>query len=749
VSQVKKSKRIKVTPTLGLFLVAKLAIALPLEDIYPKAFSLANSNFSQKLTNPVNFEPHGKEPTHANDGETAAVYVPAETAANRLRDKMPYFRKDPKLVGNSLIFTVDVSPMREKGQKGTALLDQIGGYVQIARAGNNLLKPPFTSGDAPGALLFDSVLPIRAVTKAGAHFFRVRLPNEVAISLRKGPQTHLAQRVRVHVWNDKDTNAAVAGHDRRQVTSAWMFKGYRTYLESRRKVNNSRAFALKAPPSSPPGTVVIYNGSPFDLNIAINPVQCMIPAYMTGGGSTNPPTVPSNTSYEFFQATEIASNYFYDDNSEWLGDDATAGMKSLEGEAFVSLERAAFLKHITQSFSRGLIYFGSSMAFNITLGMVETLIAESNACTDAGSAYNVSWTNANVGATQTAGNVNYWVPSYNRTVGIGFPQVMPTSIPDVAPGSPLNAYNATSQNGLAVDAATLQSELGLGGTVTLATLNSNQRVSSSYDGYWCNFRNQQIANPGSSSSAQFGASALGGGTSPDWGPCNATTVTGSYDYIADYYGVSKSSQAENTGMSILIGYSSTSSVTAGPSPALPPQSAPSASECIASAAPCIYTVAPTVKSPNLTVGCTPGDWNMLTPWNGSNMSLSSPPSAYQSSSTLSTQIAFTGFMANGTPVTDSIPIADGGNVSSSFAPNVVNPFTFTPANLQSIQSALGGPGGYVTNWLCVMTANTLVPSGVSSFAPSAVAMNLGWYGKPVVAYAPNPAGNLLSPPGAN
>jgi hypothetical protein len=131
------------------------------------------------------------------------------------------------------------------------------------------------------------------------------------------------------------------------------------------------------------------------------------------------------------------------------------------------------------------------------------------------------------------------------------------------------------------------------------------------------------------------------------------------------------------------------------------------------------------------------------------MSLSSPPSAYQSSSTLSTQIAFTGFTANGTPVTDSIPVADGGNVSSSFAPNVVNPFTFTPANLQSIQSALGGPGGYVTNWLCVMTANALVPSGVSSFAPSAVAMNLGWYGKPIVAYAPNPAGNLLAPPGAN
>jgi hypothetical protein len=699
----------------------------------------------------------------------AAVDPKADKRASQLRDKMPFFSQEPTVVGDSLVFTVDVSPMREKDKKGSALLDRIGGNVEISRVGVDVRKPgSITAENAADTLLVSRVLPERTVTKAGDQSFRVRLPKSVAADLRRLSPTQLRQRVKADIWNDKDTNAGGARHDRRQGTTSWMVSSYRTYLESRRPglscgtkcstVNSAaverramRSMGLflpaKPPPESVAGTVVVYNGSPFDIDIAINPVQCMIPAIWDGGPPTNPPTLPANSSYEFFQATQITGNQYYTASQSVLEQSAKDGMDSLQNDAFVSLERAAYLKHITQSFSRGLIYFGSSMAFDITLGMVSTLIAKSNACTNAGSAYNISWTNTNIGGNQTAGNVNYWAPSYSRTVGMGSPQVSPTSIPDLAPGSPLSAYNATSQNGLAVDYSTLLAELGFGGSVNLATLNSSQR-NGSYSGYWCNFRNQQMANPNASGTGQFGSSALGGGSSMDWGPCLATAATGSPDWIASEYGISGGAQGniENTGMSILIGYSSTANVTAGPSPAEPPVSAASATACTMTKAPCIYTIPTSAASPNLTVGCTPGSWNLMTPWNGSNINLSSPPNAYQASSTMSTQIAFTGFTASGTPITNSIPVADGGNVASSFAPNAVNPFTFSPGNLASIQASLGGPGGYVTNWLCVMTANVLVPSGVSTVSPSAVAMNLGWYGKPVVAYAPNPAGNLLSPP---
>jgi hypothetical protein len=236
--------------------------------------------------------------------------------------------------------------------------------------------------------------------------------------------------------------------------------------------------------------------------------------------------------------------------------------------------------------------------------------------------------------------------------------------------------------------------------------------------------------------------------SPDWGACNATSVTGSFDTLQNWYGISNASQLENEGYSVLIGYSTTSMATAGPHPALSPEAASSSGACLATNAPCIYTEAPTSATSDLIAGCTPGTWNMLTPWNGSSpsMNLSSPPSAYDASSTLTTQLAFTGFTASGTPVTDAIPASVGGTVTSSFAPSAVNPFALSPSDLTEIQNALGGPGGYVTDWLCVMTANTTLPSGIEQVAPSAVAMNLDWYGVPIVATAPNPQGNILSPP---
>ena len=85
----------------------------------------------------------------------------------------------------------------------------------------------------------------------------------------------------------------------------------------------------------------------------------------------------------------------------------------------------------------------------------------------------------------------------------------------------------------------------------------------------------------------------------------------------------------------------------------------------------------------------------------------------------------------------------GGSVTSSFSPSAVNPWALSPVNLSAVQSALGGPGGYVTQWLCVMTAESSIPSGIPT---TTTAMNLGWYGVPIVVPIANPAGNAVSPP---
>ena len=684
--------------------------------------------------------------------------------AKTLRDKMPFFRIEPRLKGDVLIFAVDISPMREAGAKGSLLLDRVGGRLTISREGVNLFDPRvFSDGSSSGKVLLERDIPARLVKQAGLQRYRITLPSAVATSLRRVPPNLLAHRIRVVMHNEKDVSGKVTGYDRTQIAASFMPPSIGKYLASRRQAvapcatcnqtssapvaepapTSQTAQPRKPPPNSTPGTMVISNGSPFDLSVAINNVQCITP-YLANW-SLSPGAVASNTSFEFFQTAEIAGNTFYTENLQQLQDAATQGMKSLESTALENLERAAFLKHITQSFARGLVYFGSSMFFTITLDTVAAAIAESNACTNAGSALNLTWTVTDVGDSQTSGNVDYWVPSYNRTGAMG--NVRPTSISSPAPGSPLNAYNATSANGLAVSASQLQGQLGAGGSVTLSTLNSDQR-NGSYYGFWCNYRNQQAPNTNSSSNVNYGASALGGGVSPDWGACNATSVTGSFDTLQNWYGISNASQLENEGYSVLIGYSTTSMATAGPHPALSPEAASSSGACLATNAPCIYTEAPTSATSDLIAGCTPGTWNMLTPWNGSSpsMNLSSPPSAYDASSTLTTQLAFTGFTASGTPVTDAIPASVGGTVTSSFAPSAVNPFALSPSDLTEIQNALGGPGGYVTDWLCVMTANTTLPSGIEQVAPSAVAMNLDWYGVPIVATAPNPQGNILSPP---
>ncbi len=691
----------------------------------------------------------GKNPVTAS----ASTAKPgAKLTPGQLRDKMPYFSEQPSLVGNDLVFALDVDPMRDEVTKGPELLDRIGGSLVISRKGIDLRDPSqIDASSQPAGKALSRNLQTRTVKTSGAQQYRIALPKAVAASLRNESKRGLAHRVRVVMWNDKDTDPTAQGYDRRQVMGSFAPPYITDFLASRRleraaaseggatrSLTRSAASANNA--STYPGTVLIYNGSPFDLDMSFNNVQCMDP-YL--GYYYNPGQLASNQSYEFFQAAMIASdgNYW---SSDIVNQQSTRGMTTLEKTSLSALSDGALVYHITDDFSRGLMAFGSKMAFALTLGAVEGAVANSNACTDAGSAISLAWTNTSVGANQSAGNVSYYVPSYNRTTSMqGSMPVSPTSLPAVAPGSPLTAYLATSGNGLAVPASSLQSQLGMGGSVTLTTLNSNQQ-NGSYNGFWCNFRNQQAPNPnGANSSAPYGSTALAGGTAPDWGPCNATGVTGSPDNVQSQYMDGNADNLENEGLTILVGYSSTATATAGPYAVSPGRSAANGSLCTAGSAPCIYTTPSTAANPALTIGCTPGDWNLLTPWNGANISLSSPPSAYSASSMLSTQLAYTGVTAAGAPITDSVPSA---LYESSFSPDTVNTSVLNADALSDIQASLGGAGGYVTNWLCVMTAYTLVPGGIAQFAPAATAMNLGWYGTPVVASVPNPAGNLLSPP---
>lgn len=194
----------------------------------------------------------------------------------------------------------------------------------------------------------------------------------------------------------------------------------------------------------------------------------------------------------------------------------------------------------------------------------------------------------------------------------------------------------------------------------------------------------------------------------------------------------------------MIGYSTTAYATAGPSPAVAkPTTASNAASCVATATPCAF-YQPAAGSTAPEFGCTPGTWNMLTPWSSTTptMNLSRPPSAYKAASELTMQLAFTGVRANGTTGTFFAPPSQGGNVTSSFSPSAVNVWAMTPARLAAVQQVLGA-GGYVTKWLCVMTAATTIPSGIP---PASTAMNLGWYGVPAIASVPNPPGNVVSPP---
>lgn len=693
--------------------------------------------------------------TPSSSADTQAIYVPADDLAKLMRDKMPFVSREPMLVGNKMVFAVDVSPMRVF-VSGGKLLDRVGGTVTISRPGVNLTLGSFI-GDPKGKVLLKRTLPTRLVTKAGDQVFSVTLPSAVAADLRKISKREWFERVSIAIYNDKDTESARFGYERRQWTSNLLPLAIGDYLAKRRSAIEPGGFgrsadkaaapaaALRSAQSNTPGTIVVFNGSPYDLNVAANTVQCVVGWNFLNDPASN--TLASNTSLEFFNVSQIASDYWYESNQSYVNSQAARPWSIVGKQALSSLATAGLVTHITEDFARGMNAFFGTMAMGLILkGVIGAIVdakKEQDACTDAGSAMTFAWTNASVGSNQTTGNVNYWVPSFARTSNMM--GVAPTSVPSVAPGSPLTAYQATSANGLAVSPAVLQKELGMGGTVTLTTINTAQQ-NGSYNGFWCNFRNQQIGNPNSSTKTQqYGSTSLGGGTTADWGPCYATSVNTDADYNATNYFVSgPGSDLENEGFTLLIGYSTTAYNTAGPYPALPPTTSGSEAGCLDTNAPCVYLTPAKGSTPPI-ISCTPGTWDMLTPWQASNptMNLSAPPSAYNSSSELTMQLAFTGVTAKGAPVTYFAPDDMGGSVTSSFSPTTVNSWELSQANLAAVQQVLGGAGGYVTQWMCIQTANTAIPSGIPA---SSTAMNLGWYSVPAVVSIDNPSGNVLSPP---
>ncbi len=685
------------------------------------------------------------------EGSTAAIYVPADDLSKQLRDKMPYISQAPTLVGNDLVWKVNVSPMRLKAKKGVSLLDRLGGQVTISKPGVDIAGMAFES-DQTGKVLFSKTLASRLITNDGDQQVSVTLPKGVAAELRSLPTSKLIHRVLVSMSNDKDTNSATPGYDRRQLSNSLVPPAIADYLASRRAAVKPGSFHRAAANLTPrsqtntPGTIVIYNGSPFDLSVSGNAVQCQVPFGWLGVSQS---TLASNTSMELFGVSQVqgssGTSYWYS-GSTYVNAAAQQPSKRIASQALSSITEGGLVDHITDNFAAGLSTAFSSFAKGLVLdgvfGMMAALSSGNNQCIDAGSAMTFAWTNVSLGANQATGNVDYWIPNYGRNTNMmGVP---PTSIPAVAPGSPLNAYNATSANGLAVSPAVLQRELGLGGTITLATQNTGSKGAAV--GSDCVYTNQQVGNPSSSNpNSQYGSTSLGGGSTADWGPCVNTTVSTNADYNDTNYFVSgPGNNLMNRGVTLMVGYSTTAYATAGPSPAQTPTTATSATACVRSTAPCAYLALATDGTPPV-IGCTPGTWNMLTPWSGTNpsMNLSSPPSAYNASSVLNTQIGFTGVTATGSQVTRFAPANVSGSVTSSFSPSAVNTWQLSPANLAAIQQALGGAGGYVTQWLCVMTAKSSIPSGIPA---SSTAMNLGWYGVPVIVPIANPAGNVVSPP---
>ena len=110
---------------------------------------------------------------------------------------MPYVAVMPRLSSNTLVFAVDISPMRVRVE-GNARPDRIGGTVTISRPGIDLTRASFTS-NPKGKVMLKRTLPTRQVTKAGLQEFRLTLPRKVPAEQRSGsptqPHDHRQPRV--------------------------------------------------------------------------------------------------------------------------------------------------------------------------------------------------------------------------------------------------------------------------------------------------------------------------------------------------------------------------------------------------------------------------------------------------------------------------------------------------------------------------------------------------------------------------
>ncbi len=667
----------------------------------------------------------------------------------------------PSIKGNVLGFGVRVSAWRTSARNQGAKTDRIGGHVLVSRKGVDV---QFTSPDQKvkggKPYIFDVKLPTRTVSKDGVERFAVKLPKGVATSLRAVPAKFLSQRLKIVVHQDKDTNASLAPYAVRQFAIAFASPVKPASKKSNREVSRGSTRKAKAedvgstgpPPVPPPAPFALFNGTPFDLDISVTPIQCASSNYFASepwpsgvtamwqqtayvNGNTGNNTNPTNTAFSSLQAqTDYALSMY-------------------------SLGKATASGSGVSPTSRGLSYFAMSLGTSLVEDGVKaaiTAVNNRNICISSGSAWQVNWTVSEVNASQTAGNVNYWVPSYGSANPLG--GVTPTALP-VASGmavTPLSAYNATSANGLALDPAVLANQVGATGSLVMAMLNRFMSPTLNYDTQFCmsgtNMKlypsycnastypacvlsNQQQENSASTnSSSNYGASAFTGGVAADWSSCSGSGPGGATYYV---------------GTTVLLGLSDTQFTRGGPFPGFPATSAASVGLCAASAAPCITASvnAGTTNTPadsSVAIGCINGSWSITYPWSGKTFSLSNPPSTYGQSSQMGVQLVFQGVSSTGVKAMYALPAntTGGSAVTGGFSPAGAQTWTLSNSNLQAIANMI--PGGYVSQWACIMSAYTAVPQGLTG--GSANALNLGWNGTPVFAMVANPPGNLTSPP---
>jgi hypothetical protein len=667
---------------------------------------------------------------------------------------MPVVVSDPSLKGNVLSFKVKATAWRTATRNPTAAVDRLGGRLQISRKGVDLRFPSRDTQTKSGDLyLMNKAIPTRVINRDGVLTISAKLPRKVADSLRKEPKSRLSERVNVTLWHDKDTNPSIGGFEVRQFAAA--FTSPSTPAKKKAKPRETRSgtrsiFMEEPTPVAPvPAPFALFNGSPFDLTVTVTAVQCT-----TGTAVTNQ-VIPAGTTFMWDQQALLANNQDYNSNpSATVQQSLNETVTNADVAAQGGLGAYAF-----DNAQTGVNTFGAYAAVDLVTRGVKALITSRPNCSLSGSAWQINWTATDVNPSQTVGNINYWVPAYGSTAALG--SVSTANLPVTAGMgvTALGAYNATSANGLAVTPAQLQSQLYSTGSLVMAMLNENVQSYPNNCGsssnpctstYMCNLSNQQQTNSNStSSSASFGASAFTGGISADWSACS-----GSQQIVYNKNGTPNPDQGNaqimSVGATVLLGFGNTSITKGGPYAAGTPTSAASVGLCAATAVPCITAASvpgtsSTTADSSLSTGCTVGDWNLATPWNAKTYSLSNPPASYSSVNQMASQLVYRGVSSSGASLIYAMPTnVSASTITGGFSPTGSNLWMLSNTDLQQIQNTI--PGGYVSQWGCVMSASTQIPQGLTGGANNA--LNLNWNGTPVTAWINNPAGNLTSPPGS-